>query len=144
LHEKEGIQARTLFATHYHELTNLERILNRVENHHVKVKEFKDKIIFLRSIEKGAGDKSYGIYVAKMAGLPNSVISRASEVLDYHINKSDQKDETFMIQKASNQISIFNEEELLLRKRINELDLNTMTPIEALHILDDIKKEHDI
>ena len=144
LHEKEGIQARTLFATHYHELTNLERILNRVENHHVKVKEFKDKIIFLRSIEKGAGDKSYGIYVAKMAGLPNSVISRASEVLEYHINKSDQKDETFMIQKASNQISIFNEEELLLRKRINELDLNTMTPIEALHILDDIKKEHDI
>ena len=67
-----------------------------------------------------------------------------AQKFDYHINKSDQKNETFMIQKASNQISIFNEEELLLRKRINELDLNTMTPIEALHILDDIKKEHDI
>ncbi len=144
LHDKEGVKARTLFATHYHELTDLENILDRVENHHIQVKEFKDKIIFLRSIAKGAGDKSYGIYVAKMAGLPNSIISRASEILEYHINKSENRYGKNMKQKLSEEISINYEKELFLRKKLDELDLNNITPIEALQILDDIKKENDI
>ncbi|MDP6202496.1 MAG: DNA mismatch repair protein MutS, partial [Candidatus Marinimicrobia bacterium] len=85
LHNNETVSARTLFATHYHELTDLEKSLERLENHHIAVKEFGDKIVFLRSIAKGSVDKSYGIHVAQMAGLPKSVIHRATEILNHHI-----------------------------------------------------------
>ena len=85
LHNNESVAARTLFATHYHELTDLDKSLDRLENHHIAVKEFGDKIVFLRQIMPGPGDKSYGIHVAQMAGLPKQVISRASEILNYHI-----------------------------------------------------------
>ncbi|MDR1435454.1 MAG: DNA mismatch repair protein MutS [Puniceicoccales bacterium] len=81
LHEHWRFGPRTLFATHYHELTKLAKDLNRVKNFHVVVKEWNDEIIFLRSIEKGAADKSYGIHVAKLAGIPPSIIQRANEVL---------------------------------------------------------------
>jgi DNA mismatch repair protein MutS len=81
LHERWHFGPRTLFATHYHELTKLAKDLNRVKNFHVVVKEWNDEIIFLRSIEKGAADKSYGIHVAQLAGMPPSVIQRANEIL---------------------------------------------------------------
>jgi DNA mismatch repair protein MutS len=81
LHEHWHFGPRTLFATHYHELTKLTKDLNRVKNFHVVVKEWNDEIIFLRSIEKGAADKSYGIHVAQLAGMPSSVIQRANEIL---------------------------------------------------------------
>jgi DNA mismatch repair protein MutS len=81
LHERWHFGPRTLFATHYHELTKLAKDLNRVKNFHVAVKEWNDEIIFLRSIEKGAADKSYGIHVAQLAGMPPSIIQRANEVL---------------------------------------------------------------
>jgi DNA mismatch repair protein MutS len=82
LHEHWGFGPRTLFATHYHELTKLSKDLYRVKNFHVAVKEWNDDIIFIRSIEKGAADRSYGIHVAKLAGMPSSVIKRANEVLE--------------------------------------------------------------
>jgi DNA mismatch repair protein MutS len=144
LHNTEGVLARTLFATHYHELTDLESLLERVENHHVEVKEFGDKIVFLRSIAKGSVDKSYGIHVAQMAGLPKSVIHRATEILNHHIQQSAEKGGTSTPPEPSNQITLFQEQELKLRKKLNELDVNSMTPLEALKTLDEIKKEHGL
>jgi DNA mismatch repair protein MutS len=144
LHNTEGVLARTLFATHYHELTDLESLLERVENHHVEVKEFGDKIVFLRSIAKGSVDKSYGIHVAQMAGLPKSVIHRATEILNHHIQQSMEKGGTSTPPEPSNQITLFQEQELKLRKKLNELDVNSMTPLEALKTLDEIKKEHGL
>jgi DNA mismatch repair protein MutS len=144
LHDTEGIAARTLFATHFHELTDLESLLERVENHHVEVKEFGDKIVFLRSIAKGSVDKSYGIHVAQMAGLPKSVIHRATEILNHHIQQSAEKGGTSGPPEPSNQITLFQEQELKLRKKLNELDVNSMTPLEALKTLDEIKKEHGL
>ena len=82
LHNTKAIAARTLFAPHYHELTDLEHTLDRVENYHVAVKEFGDKIIFLRQIMPGPGDKSYGIHVAELAGIPQPVIHRSREILN--------------------------------------------------------------
>ena len=143
LHNSEGVNARTLFATHYHELTDLESTLNRLENHHVEVKEFEDRIVFLRSVTKGPGDKSYGIHVAQMAGLPSSVIHRATEILQYHISQSSEKSGTSFPPEPSKQIMLFNEQKVKLQKRLKELDINRMTPMEALQILDEIKKEHD-
>ena len=142
LHNTDGIRARTIFATHYHELTDLENTLERLENHHVEVKEFGESIIFLRSIARGAGDKSYGIHVAKMAGLPSSIILRASEILDHHIQQS-LKDGSHHPQDASNQLTFFQERESKLREQINKVDLNSMTPIEALAYLNELKKEYD-
>ena len=144
LHETEGVNARTLFATHYHELTDLEDLLDRVENHHVEVKEFGDKIVFLRSIAKGSGDKSYGIHVAQMAGLPQSVIHRATEILNHHIEQSAEKGGTSAPPEPSNQMTLFQEQEFKIRKKLNELDVNSMTPLEALRTLDEIKKEHGL
>ena len=144
LHDTEGVAARTLFATHFHELTDLESLLERVENHHVEVKEFGDKIVFLRSIAKGSVDKSYGIHVAQMAGLPKSVIHRATEILNHHIQQSAEKGGTSAPPEPSNQITLFQEQELKLRKKLNELDVNSMTPLEALKTLDEIKKEHGL
>ena len=142
LHNTEGIKARTIFATHYHELTDLEKNLERLENHHVEVKEFGDSIIFLRSIAKGPGDKSYGIHVAKMAGLPNSVILRASEILDHHIQQS-SINRNKHIPKDQNQLTFFQEKELILREKLNAIDLNSMTPLEALKFLNELKKDHN-
>ena len=144
LHDTDGVAARTLFATHYHELTDLESSLDRVENHHVEVKEFGDKIVFLRSIAKGPGDKSYGIHVAQMAGLPKSVIHRATEILNHHIEQSAEKGGTSIPPEPSNQMTLFQEQEFKLRKKLNDLDVNSMTPLEALSALDEIKKEYGL
>ena len=142
LHEKEEVRARTIFATHYHELTILEKSLKRLENHYVVVKEHDDNIIFMRSISKGTGDKSYGIQVAKMAGLPKVVIERAKEVLASHLlekRKSNKK-----IPKLNfNQINFFREKDTALIKKIKNIDINDITPIEALLILKDLKNEFD-
>ena len=82
LHETDGINARTLFATHYHELSSLENLMERVENHYVRVKEFDDKIVFLRSIAKGSGNKSYGIHVGPNGRPTAAVIQRAIDILN--------------------------------------------------------------
>ncbi len=81
LHDKEDLRAKTLFATHYHELTELALTMNRIKNFHVTVKEWKEDIIFLRKIVSGPSDQSYGIHVAKLGGIPPQVINRAKEIL---------------------------------------------------------------
>ena len=143
LHNTKAIAARTLFATHYHELTDLEDTLDRVENHHVAVKEFGDKIIFLRKILSGPGDKSYGIHVAKMAGLPNEVINRASDILNYYLTKN-PSDKKRHIETNDAQISLTLEQESLIEKEISSLDLYNSSPLEVIKKLEEIKKNHGL
>ena len=143
LHNNETVSARTLFATHYHELTDLEKSLERLENHHIAVKEFGDKIVFLRQIMPGPGDKSYGIHVAQMAGLPKQVISRATEILNYHLanHPTDQK---LDVEAVDDQISIFAEQESALKSDLSELDVLNLSPLEAIRKLDALKKKHGL
>ncbi|MBT3216004.1 MAG: DNA mismatch repair protein MutS [Candidatus Marinimicrobia bacterium] len=143
LHNTDECASLTLFATHYHELTDLEHALDRLQNYHAAVKEFGDKIIFLRKILPGPGDESYGIHVAKMAGLPMSVISRATEILSHHIRQQ-TKDGTAPNKPASNQQSLFEKKESELQKDIEKMSINTMTPLEALETLDKLKKKHGL
>lgn len=145
VHNTPYAQARTLFATHYHELTELEEILERVVNYNVAVKEFGDKVVFLRKIVPGPTDKSYGIHVAKMAGLPGPVINRATEILSHLIrHESLQVDGTAPPKDASKQINLFQEEESNLKKKLAELEINNMTPLEALQELDRLKSEYGL
>jgi len=144
LHEDDSINARTLFATHYHELSVLEDKLKRLQNFHVEVKEYDDKIIFLRKIISGSGDKSYGIQVAKMAGLPPSVVSRAKEILIHKFDKNDQlTDNLVRDNEGFSKHLDLDRDALKMKNEIEALDLNQITPIEALSILNDIKKKYN-
>ena len=143
LHNTEGMKARTIFATHYHELTVLESSLERLENHHVEVKEFGDSIIFMRTIEKGPGDKSYGIQVAKMAGLPKIVIQRAEHILAHHIDANLNDKRTVSIE-SYDQLTLFNGQDSKIIKKLKKINLDSMTPIEAIKYLDELKKEYNL
>ncbi|MGY8751938.1 MAG: DNA mismatch repair protein MutS, partial [Fidelibacterota bacterium] len=143
LHNTETIAARTLFATHYHELTDLEDSLDRVENYHVAVKEFEDKIIFLRQILPGPGDKSYGIHVAKMAGLPLAVIKRASDILSYYLKK-EPSNKTINLESVNEQISLSLKEESSIKEEITLLDLYNTSPLEIIKKLEELKKNHGL
>ena len=137
-HIHERIGARTLFATHYHELTVLAERLRGVANLHVSVKEAGDQIIFLRRVEPGAADKSYGIEVARLAALPATVIERAREILAVH----EQVEETVATPKqAPMQIRLFEPVTGDLAQRIRALKLDELRPIEALQILASLQKE---
>jgi DNA mismatch repair protein MutS len=144
LHNHSPVAARTLFATHYHELTELEKSLNKLSNFHVEVKEYKDKIIFLRKIISGTADKSYGIHVAQMAGLPQDVIKRATEVLLQH---SSQTKETSPVDGSMNQHvqeTLFELEEKTLREELDSMDVNSMTPLESMQALFDLKEKYNV
>ena len=105
--------------------------------------EYKDKIIFLRKIIPGAGDKSYGIHVAKMAGLPMSIIQRANEILLQHINQSKENQIQSEISSPDAQELLFDFEEKRIKKELSILDVNSITPIEALQILFDLKTKYE-
>ena len=141
LHDNEKISARTLFATHYHELSTLENKLHRLKNFHVEVREDNDQIVFLRKIIEGSGDKSYGIQVAKMAGLPNSIIMRAKEILTQKFENNNELFETLIDNNIINNIEVKDDLNLLIED-IQSLDIDELTPIEALKILNDIKKKY--
>lgn len=143
LHNSEGVQARTIFATHYHELTELSDQLERVVNFNVGVKEAGEKIVFLRKIQLGPSDKSYGIHVAQMAGLPASVISRASDILQQLVLHEPLRERNISVQ-SSNQIDLFAESESRLRKAFSEMETDRMTPMEALEKLVHLKEEHGL
>ena len=138
-------RAKTLFATHYFELTELADQLSGVKNYHVSVKETGGGIVFLRKIEPGAADRSYGIEVAKLAGLPNEVIERAREVLNEHENAERQ----LMGQLAGDdsrpplpaQLTIFTPISQPVLEKLREVDLNRLTPLEALNLLAELKKQ---
>jgi len=141
LHERIG--ARTLFATHYHELTLLADRLARLKNVRVTVKENAGGIVFLHTIEAGAASKSYGIEVARLAGLPNGVISRAREVLKLHERAETQQVATAMKEEPTRQMqmTMFTPLSQRIVDRIEELDVDDMTPREALNLLAELKKE---
>jgi DNA mismatch repair protein MutS len=143
LHENPHVAARTLFATHYHELTVLEDTLDRLSNYHASVQEYKDKIIFLRKIIPGAGDKSYGIHVAKMAGLPKSIIERANEILLQHINQSKNNQVQSDMSNFNTQELLFDIEEKKIKTILSELDVDSMTPLEALQMLFDLRTKYN-
>ena len=129
--------AKTLFATHYHELTDIEHELSGVRNYNVAVKKRHENIVFLRKIVPGAADDSYGVEVAKLAGLPNKVITRARELL--HALESGAPVRTVTV-AADDQISITSMENDALRKKLEGMAVETMTPIEAMNALYELKK----
>ncbi len=154
LHERPGVRPRTLFATHYHELTELALTLPRIKNFHVSVKEWRDEVVFLRKIVPGPSDRSYGLHVAKLAGLPRDVVDRAREIL-FNLEKQ-ELDEAGLPRLARrarpagdrNQGLLFAEdrEEALLRELKEEiagLDPAALTPLEALNILAGLKGRLD-
>ena len=143
LHEHPS-KAKTLFATHYHELNEMEGIFERVQNFNVSVKELKDTVLFIRKLVKGGSEHSFGIHVAKMAGMPQTVIQKAQKIL-----KKLEKDHSgealngIKAEKDEMQLSFFNLDDPLLediKEEINSLDINTLTPVEALMKLNELKK----
>lgn len=150
LHENERAKARTLFATHYHELNEMEKNFARIKNYNVSVKELDDKVIFLRTLAKGGSEHSFGIHVAQIAGMPKSIVKRANVILKQL--ESDNSNvgtvekpsaERINSSREGMQLSFFQLEDPVLcqiRDEILGLDINRLTPVEALNKLNDIKK----
>lgn len=149
LHEHPKYRAKTLFATHYHELNEMERSFKKIKNFNVSVKEISNKVIFLRKLVKGGSNHSFGIQVGKMAGLPQSVIKRADEILKQLENDRDKNDviqknvDNIASAREGMQLSFFQLDDPILsqiRDEIAGLDINSLTPLEALNKLSEIKK----
>jgi len=150
LHEQPSTKAKTLFATHYHELNDMTNSFKRIKNYNVSVKEIKNKIIFLRKLVEGGSNHSFGIHVAKMAGMPKKMLDRANEVLKQlessHVGakaKGTKKKVPVAIDVDDMQLSFFQLDDPVLEQIKEELiniDINTLTPVEALMKLNEIKK----
>ena len=153
IHEHKRARARTLFATHYHELNDLEAKFSRIKNYNVSVKEVDNKVIFLRKLERGGSEHSFGIHVAKMAGMPKSIVKRAEEIL-CQLEKENRQEgiasRSVAAAAASRpkpgegvQLNFFQLDDPVLcqiRDEILNLDVDNLTPLEALNKLNDIKK----
>jgi DNA mismatch repair protein MutS len=141
IHDK--IKAKTLFATHYHELTELSENLSGVRNLHVAVKESGHHILFIRKVEPGAADRSYGIEVARLAGLPLKVIERARSILLHHEEREQSVRENLTPGTPDQplQIRLFEPMDQGLAERIRSLDIDELRPVEALQILQDLQHE---
>jgi DNA mismatch repair protein MutS len=150
IHNTAKLKAKTLFATHYHELTELENILPGVKNYHIMVKEWQDKIIFIRKIERGSADQSYGIQVARLAGVPQSVIKRAKVILanleQHELSPQGLTAEAKkLLARNSNQLDIFDaifqkdDEKNEILEEIRELDVENLTPLQAIAKLAELK-----
>ncbi len=148
IHEHPKVKAKTLFATHYHELNEMEASFERVKNYNVSVKELPDKVIFLRKLQRGGSEHSFGIHVARMAGMPKSVVARADEILQEFEKANDRKSPVKPVsglaeKREGFQLSFFQLEDPVLkqiRDEIKNLDINNLTPVEALNKLNEIKK----
>ena len=153
IHEHKRARARTLFATHYHELNDMETQFSRIKNYNVSVKEIDNKVIFLRKLERGGSEHSFGIHVAKMAGMPKSIVKRAEEILQQleKENRQEGISSGSVAHAASSkskpaegiQLNFFQLDDPVLcqiRDEILDLDVNNLTPLEALNKLNDIKK----
>ena len=149
LHEHPKAQARTLFATHYHELNEMEKNFKRIKNYNVSVKEVDGKVIFLRKLERGGSEHSFGIHVAEIAGMPKSIVKRANVILgelegkDGSRKKSAMKNMPNPTEREGMQLSFFQLDDPVLcqiRDEILTLDIDNLTPVEALNKLNEIKK----
>jgi DNA mismatch repair protein MutS len=145
-HIQAHIRAKTLFATHYHELTELADLLPAIRNYHVMVKETESRIIFLRTIEAGPADRSYGIEVARLAGIPVNVTARAREILKKHEENEHQLSDNLTVRAKRktrvivDQLPLFTAMEEELRRSLRALDIDNITPVEALKHLADLRK----
>ncbi len=144
LHEHPA-RAKTLFATHYHELNEMSATFERIKNYNVSVKELKDKVLFLRKLEPGGSEHSFGIHVAKMAGMPQQVIRKANKILKRleQSHSSEELTEDLKAVQSEMQLSFFNLDDPLLeqiKEELTHLDINTLTPVEALMKLNEIKR----
>lgn len=150
LHEHPKAQARTLFATHYHELNEMEKNFHRIKNYNVSVKEVDGKVIFLRKLERGGSEHSFGIHVAEIAGMPRSIVKRANDILkqleadNASVGSAGKPNVQHLGEKREGmQLSFFQLDDPILeqiRDEILGLDVNNLTPVEALNKLNDIKK----
>ena len=149
IHEHPKAKARTLFATHYHELNEMEKSFKRIKNYNVSVKEIDNKVIFLRKLERGGSEHSFGIHVAKMAGMPKSIVRRANDILKQLETDNRQQGISSkpMVEvgetRGGMQLSFFQLDDPVLcqiRDEILNLDVNNLTPLEALNKLNDIKR----
>jgi DNA mismatch repair protein MutS len=148
IHEHPAAKAKTLFATHYHELNEMEKSFSGICNYNVSVKELNNKVIFLRKLVKGGSEHSFGIHVAKMAGMPKSVVERSSKIL---LEMEKSRDTQTPVRPVDNiskkreglQLSIFQLDDPVLkqiRDEIANIDIINLTPVEALNKLNDIQK----
>ena len=159
LHNQPGCRPKVMFATHYHELIDMEDQFERIKNYHISVKEIDNKVIFLRKLTEGGSEHSFGIHVARMAGMPTSVLKKAQNMLEILEKKSEKNDEktdkntsknakkqkkdTEKTEKNGYQLSFIQLDDptlLEIRDRILDIDIDTLTPIEALLKLNEIKK----
>lgn len=148
IHEYGNIHPKTLFATHYHELNEMENNFKRVVNYNVSVKEIDGKVVFMRKLSRGGSEHSFGIHVAKLAGMPQSIVNRANEVL-HHLEKANRDSEapkaslaTLDSSPEGMQLSFFQLDDPVLsqlRDEILDLDINNLTPMAALNKLNDIR-----
>uniref|UniRef100_UPI0039C98A35 MutS-related protein n=1 Tax=Proteiniphilum sp. UBA1028 TaxID=1947251 RepID=UPI0039C98A35 len=148
IHEHPKARAKTLFATHYHELNEMEKSFKRIKNYNVSVKEIDNKVIFLRKLMPGGSEHSFGIHVARMAGMPHSITKRADSILSA-MESANRKEgikkpiKDFIEKREGYQLSFFQLDDPILtqiRDEIIHLDVNNLTPIEALNKLNEIKK----
>ena len=149
IHEHASSKAKTLFATHYHELNEMEKTFNRIKNYNVSVKEVDKKVIFLRKLVRGGSEHSFGIHVAKMAGMPQSIVKRAEKILVQLETDNRQNGDLskpvgeLATQREGYQLSFFQLDDPVLeqiRDEIKGLDVNNLTPIEALNKLNEVKR----
>lgn len=152
IHEHPKYKAKTLFATHYHELNEMEKSYNRIKNFNISVKEVDQRIIFLRKLVEGGSEHSFGIHVAKLAGMPVSIVKRAEKIL-HELEESHRREELkekvddLAEHREGFQMSIFQLDDPVLkqiRDDIKKLDINNLTPVEALNKLNEIKKHLNI
>ena len=152
LHERPKMHARTLFATHYHELNDMEERFSRIKNYNVSVREVDHRIVFLRKLARGGSEHSFGIHVARLAGMPNSIVQRAETIL-HQLETNNADNRQVLPASAENnhtdhgssgtQLSFFQLDDPVLeavRDEILHLDVNNLTPVEALNKLNDIRK----
>jgi DNA mismatch repair protein MutS len=148
IHEQPKARAKTLFATHYHELNEMEKTFPRIRNYHISVKEADNKVIFLRKMRRGGSEHSFGIHVAKMAGMPPSIVNRANQILQEFETSQQGKVPAKPVSRLAEtreglQLSFFQLDDPVLsqvRDEILKVDINNLTPIEALNKLNEIKK----
>jgi len=146
-HIHSHIKAKTIFATHYHELTELADLISGIKNYHVAVKEAQNRIVFLRTVEAGPADRSYGIDVVKLAGIPGPVTQRAREILKKHEENEHQLSDNLTVRARRkpkivvNQLSLFTALEEELRNALREIEVDAITPLEALRLLAELKKK---
>jgi DNA mismatch repair protein MutS len=148
IHEHPSCKAKTLFATHYHELNEMEKSFHRIKNYNVSVKEVDKKVIFLRKLVRGGSEHSFGIHVAKMAGMPQSIVKRSEQILQQLETDNRQSGISKPVgdiaqQREGYQLSFFQLDDPVLeqiRDEIKNLDINNLTPVEALNKLNEVKR----